>query len=98
MKISSLIAFIILCTLWSEAQVAQAPSPAPRASAGPKAGIIYHREVGKWWQNSEVAKKLQLSGGETTPLDQIFYDHPGKLIDYRAEINRERGGWGERGE
>ena len=89
MKISSLIAFIILCTLWSEAQVAQAPSPAPRASAGPKAGIIYHRELGKWWQNSEVAKKLQLSGGQTTQLDQIFYDHRVKLIDYGAEMEKE---------
>jgi len=89
MKISSLIAFIILCTLWSEAQVTQAPSPAPRAADGPKARIIYHRELGKWWQNSEVAKKLQLGGGQTTQLDQIFYDHRLKLIDYGAEMEKE---------
>ena len=89
MKISSLIAFIILCTLWSEAQLTQAPNPAPRAADGPKARIIYHRELGKWWQNSDVAKKLQLSGGQTTQLDQIFYDHRLKLIDYGAEMEKE---------
>lgn len=88
MKTSGLIAIIILSTLWSEAQVAQAPSPAPRAGVGPKTGIIYHRELGKWWQNSDVAKKLQLSGGQTTQLDQIFYDHRVKLIDYGAEMEK----------
>ena len=89
MKTSSLVAFIILSTLWSEAQVAQAPSSAPRAGVGPKTRIIYHRELGKWWQNSEVAKKLQLSGAQTTQLDQIFYDHRVKLIDYGAEMEKE---------
>jgi Spy/CpxP family protein refolding chaperone len=89
MKISSLLAIIILFTLWSEAQVAQAPGPAPQAAGGPKTRIIYHRELGKWWQNSEVAKKLQLSGAQTTQLDQIFYDHRVKLIDYGAEMEKE---------
>src|SRR5438552_12103474 len=89
MKTSCLLAIIILFTLWSKAQVAQAPGPAPQAAGRPKTRIIYHRELGKWWQNSEVAKKLQLSGGQTTQLDQIFYDHRLKLIDYGAEMEKE---------
>jgi len=89
MKTSSLLMFILLSTIWPQAQVTQAPTVSTRAGAAPKAGIIYRRELGKWWQNSDVAKKLQLSGGQTTQLDQIFYDHRLKLIDYGADMEKE---------
>src|SRR5437588_10837883 len=89
MKTSSLLIFILLFTIWPQAQVTQSPTVSARAGAAPKAGIIYRRELGKWWQNSDVAKKLQLSGGQTTQLDQIFYDHRLKLIDYGATMEKE---------
>jgi len=49
----------------------------------------YHGELGKWWQNSDIAKKLQLSDGQIGQLDQTFYDHKVKLIDYGAEMEKQ---------
>ena len=50
---------------------------------------MYHGELGKWWQNSEIAKKLQLGDGQIAQLDQTFYDHKLKLIDYGAEMEKQ---------
>ena len=51
--------------------------------------MVYHRELGKWWQNSEIAKKLQLSEDQIGQLDQTFYNHKIKLIDYGAEMEKQ---------
>jgi len=44
-----------------------------------RGGAVYHTEfrgeLGKWWQNSDIAKKLQLSDDQISQLDQTFYDH-----------------------
>jgi Spy/CpxP family protein refolding chaperone len=45
--------------------------------------------MGKWWQNSDVAKKLQLSDGQISQLDQVFYEHRLKLIDEEAEMQKQ---------
>ena len=44
-----------------------------RSTAGPG-------PMGKWWQNSETAKKLQLSDNQIAQLDQVFFEHKMKLI------------------
>ena len=49
----------------------------------------YRGELGKWWQNSDIAKKLQLSDDQIGQLDQTFYDHKVKLIDYGAEMEKQ---------
>jgi Spy/CpxP family protein refolding chaperone len=59
-----------------------------RSDSGPGKVMIRH-EMGKWWQDSDVAKKLQLSDSQLGQLDQIFYDHRMKLIDYQAEMEKE---------
>ncbi len=59
-----------------------------RSDSGP-GKIMMRHEMGKWWQDSEVAKKLQLSDSQLGQLDQIFYDHRLKLIDYQAEMEKE---------
>lgn len=46
-------------------------------------------EMGKWWKDSNIAKKLQLSNGQIAQLDQTFYDHKMKLVDYGAEMEKE---------
>ena len=46
-------------------------------------------EMGKWWRDAEIAKKLQLSDGQVTQLDQTFYEHRVKLIDYGAEMEKQ---------
>lgn len=56
---------------------------------GPDRQITIHREMGKWWENSELAKKLQLSDQQISSLNQTFYDHRLKLIDYGAAMEKE---------
>jgi Spy/CpxP family protein refolding chaperone len=77
------------------------PSGAQVAAAGQTSGsvsavatrdgkaFIYHREMGKWWQDSEVAKKLQLTDKQISQLDQNFYQHRLKLIDDTAAMEKE---------
>ena len=55
----------------------------------PQGTVIYRREMGKWWQNSDVAKKLQLSDGQISQLEQTFYEHRVNLIDYGAEMEKQ---------
>lgn len=74
------------------AALAQAQGGPPAGAPGPnrqKMKFIYRTEMGKWWQNSDMAKKLQLSDSQISQLDQIFYDHKMKLIDYGAEMEKQ---------
>lgn len=69
---------------------AQQPAPA-------KPGTVEKRifirqgpgDMGKWWKDSEVASKLQLGDNQVSQLDQIFYDHRMKLIDFTAAMEKE---------
>ncbi|HEY7099538.1 MAG TPA: periplasmic heavy metal sensor [Terriglobales bacterium] len=101
MRIKSLLVISgLLLAVGAEAQTApptssgptwtQAPAAA-RQPGAPAAGkvFMYKHEMGKWWQNSDVAKKLQLSDGQISQLDQIFYDHRMKLIDYGATMEKQ---------
>src|SRR5262249_30627911 len=73
------------------------PAPPPKTPDGPGAvrierrggNIISRREMGKWWKNSETAQKLQLTDNQIQQLDQIFYEHRLKLIDYGASMEKE---------
>lgn len=49
---------------------------------------MIRREMGKWWQDSELAKKLGLSESQITQLNKIFYNHRLKLIDDGAEMEK----------
>jgi hypothetical protein len=71
------------------AQTHTATPSAGVATARTRATFVYRGELGKWWQNSDVAKKLQLSDGQISQLDQTFYDHKLKLIDYGAEMEKQ---------
>ena len=62
------------------------PQPAPPATAGQR--VVFRRELGKWWQNADIVKKLQISDTQIAQLDQVFYDHRMKLIDYGAEMEK----------
>jgi Spy/CpxP family protein refolding chaperone len=59
------------------------------ATPGTRVNMVYRGELGKWWQNSDIAKKLQLSDDQIGQLDQTFYDHKVKLIDYGAETEKQ---------
>ncbi|MGC2184192.1 MAG: periplasmic heavy metal sensor [Terriglobales bacterium] len=80
---------LLLFPLSVLAQTRTASPSAGVTTAGTRATFVYHSELGKWWQNSEIAKKLQLGDGQIAQLDQTFYDHKLKLIDYGAEMEKQ---------
>jgi Spy/CpxP family protein refolding chaperone len=71
------------------------PPPPPPGAGMPPGGMHGHGmgggrgEMGKWWQNSDVAQKLQLNNQQITQLDQIFTEHKLKLIDDEAEMQKQ---------
>lgn len=87
--IFSLLLFSLFMPLFVLAQGHPSPPPGQVATAGTRATFVYRGELGKWWQNSDIAKKLQLSDSQIGQLDQTFYDHKLKLIDYGAEMEKQ---------
>ena len=71
-----------------EAQNPPALPGGPAAGKGTR-GMMIRREMGKWWQNPEIVSKLQLSDGQVSQLNQVFYDHKVKLIDDGAEMEKQ---------
>ena len=65
--------------------------PVTAGVTGPKfqKRIVVRREMGRWSKDPETAKKLQLNDGQISQLDQIFYEHRLKLIDYGAAMEKE---------
>jgi Spy/CpxP family protein refolding chaperone len=70
---------------------AQTPPPAPPGMGvrTSKQVFIYHGELGKWWQNADIVKKLQLTDAQISQLDQIFVDHRMRLIDNGADMEKQ---------
>lgn len=86
--------FLIPLSLLAQTRPAPSPTTAntsgtTMATPGTRVNFVYRGELGKWWQNSDIAKKLQLSDGQIGQLDQTFYDHKLKLIDYGAEMEKQ---------
>src|SRR6058998_1859987 len=46
-------------------------------------------DQGKWWKNTEIARELQLSEAQIGQLEETFLEHRLKLIDLRAELERQ---------
>jgi Spy/CpxP family protein refolding chaperone len=51
--------------------------------------MVMRAEMGKWWKNPDVVSKLGLTDSQVTQLNQVFYDHKLKLIDYGAEMEKQ---------
>lgn len=51
--------------------------------------MMMRREMGKWWQNPDVVSKLALSDSQVSQLNQVFYNHKMKLIDYGADMEKQ---------
>jgi Spy/CpxP family protein refolding chaperone len=82
-RVLILLAVVISC-LGAEAQKPPADPPGTERKV-----VIRRHEMGKWWQDSETAKKLQLSDNQIAQLDQTFLDHRLKLIDDGAEMAKQ---------
>jgi hypothetical protein len=80
---------LLLSSVSLLAQGRPATSVTTSTGPGPRVNVMYHGELGKWWKNSETVKKLQLSDGQIHQLDQTFYDHKLKLIDYGADMEKQ---------
>lgn len=55
-------------------QIVTAPAPGP----GSKKDVFYLRQdmtMGRWWEDSEMAQKLQLTDNQVSQLNQIFTQH-----------------------
>jgi Spy/CpxP family protein refolding chaperone len=77
---------LLAASLQAQDTVVTQDGPPPHAKFRTRVVI---REMGKWWQNPEIAKKLQLSDSQVSQLDKVFYDHKLKLIDYSAAMQKE---------
>jgi Spy/CpxP family protein refolding chaperone len=51
--------------------------------------FVYPNDMGKWWQNSDIVKQLQITDAQVSQLDQIFLDHRKRLIDNGAEMEKQ---------
>jgi hypothetical protein len=63
----------------------------PGAIAGyePLGGVEFGSGLGAWWKNSEIVAKLQISEEQAKNISKTFLDHRLKLIDLRAEVDKE---------
>lgn len=62
------------------------PAPPPHGKGG---RMIVRHEMGKWWQNPEIVTKLQLTDAQVAQLNQVFFDHKMRLIDYGADMEKQ---------
>jgi TonB family protein len=46
-------------------------------------------ELGKWWKNSEIVKKLDLTQNQVVQIEQSFLDHQHKLADANAQLKQQ---------
>ncbi|MGH9601425.1 MAG: Spy/CpxP family protein refolding chaperone [Terriglobales bacterium] len=46
-------------------------------------------ELGKWWKDSKIVTELKLTPAQITQIEETFFDHRLKLIDLRADLERE---------
>jgi len=60
-------------------------TPAPPAVPAPPR---VPQELGKWWKNSEIVKKLQITESQVKQIEQAFLESRLKLVDLRAELER----------
>ena len=96
--IFAFLAILLLCPLMA---LAQGPTPPPqhppmaqRSPMPPQPGAAPRApmpppQLGKWWKNSDVVAKLQLSDAQIKQIEDTFLDYRLKLIDLHAEVERQ---------
>jgi periplasmic protein CpxP/Spy len=84
----SLLAVFALSLLPAVAQ-AQPPAPPAMAPVPPQPPPPPGPDLGKWWKSSEVVAALGLPAPQIQKIEQAFLEHRLKLIDLRADLERE---------
>ena len=92
----TVLAFLAILFLCPVLALGQGPTPppappgaVPRAPMPPTGGVTAPPELGKWWKNSDVVAKLQLSDAQIKQIEDTFLDYRLKLIDLHAEVERQ---------
>ncbi len=84
---------LVFLTLITAAAVAQGSGPMGMGPGGPGHHDMgmgpHHGPFGTWWKNSEVVKELQLTDAQVKQIEQTFLDYRLKLIDLRADVERQ---------
>lgn len=80
------------------AAIASAQAPVPMGPGGPGGpGFGGHRppmekamrgEHGRWWNNPQIAEKLNLTEDQRKAMDSIYQQHRTQLIDLRASVEK----------
>lgn len=65
------------------------PAPPPPPPHGRGGHMMVRHEMGQWWKNPEIASKLQLTDAQVAQLNQVFFDHKMRLIDYGADMEKQ---------
>ena len=75
--------------------IAQTPGPGAPGQGGP--GFGDHRppmeramrgDRGRWWNNPQIAEKLNLTDDQKKSMDAIFQQHREQLVDLRATVEK----------
>jgi Spy/CpxP family protein refolding chaperone len=73
--------------VWQGPAVAAPPDP-QRPGPAPKPAIRRGPDMGNWWKNSKIVQEIQLSPAQINQIEQTFLEHRLKLIDLRADVER----------
>ena len=85
----SILGLVLLPSVLVAQTPGPAPAPPPPGAVFQKRIVVGHRELGQWWKNSDIARKLQLTEAQRTKLDNTFLDHRMRLIDYQADVEKQ---------
>lgn len=80
-RLKSVLIALLILPIVAAAQMPPAPPAAPHPPGRP--------DLGKWWKNSDVVRELQLTEAQVNQIEQAFLDHRLKLIDLRADVERQ---------
>lgn len=73
----------VLLAASASAQPGPGPAPVPHAP-GPRPP-----DLGRWWKDSQVVSRLGITPAQSRRIEEAFFEHRLKLIDLRADLERE---------
>lgn len=65
------------------------PPRPPQPGRGPEHGMMMPGPAGKWWDNPEVAKRLNLTDDQQKKMDEVFQQNRLRMIDLHAALDKE---------
>lgn len=65
------------------------PPRTPQPGHGPLRGMMMPGPAGKWWDNPELARRLNLTADQQKKMDDVFQQNRLRLIDLHAALEKE---------